>query len=176
MRSPPTPYDELPRLEALNRLLILDTAPEERFDGVTVYCKVRFEVDSALITLVDATRQWFKSSAGIGRQETPRSVSFCGHAILQDAVMLVPDTLLDERFADNPLVVGEPYIRFYAGAPLKTKSGHRIGTLCLIHSQPRELADQDVEHLRQLAAAVSLDLQQRSDELQPELVKRAGQS
>lgn len=165
MQSPPTPDDELPRLEALRRLLILDTAPEERFDGVTVYCKVRFGVDSALITLVDASRQWFKSSAGIGVQETPRSISFCGHAILNEAVMLVPDAQLDKRFADNPAVIGEPFIRFYAGAPLKSASGHRVGTLCLIHSRPRNLPPEEANHLKQLAAAVSLDMQQRAERL-----------
>lgn len=153
------------RIEALKRLLILDTAPEDRFDGVTVYCKIRFAVDSALVTLVDADRQWFKASAGIGIKETPRSISFCGHAILADAVMLVPDTHLDERFVDNPLVVGEPFIRFYAGAPLVSASGYRVGTLCLIHPRPRDLPPEEVNHLRLLAAAVSLDMQQRADQL-----------
>lgn len=163
MRSPRTPADELERLQALKRLLILDTAPEQRFDGVTAYCKVRFGVDSALITLVDAERQWFKSSAGIGVKETPRDVSFCGHAILAEAVMLVPDTHLDERFVNNPFVTGEPFIRFYAGAPLVSASGHRVGTLCLIHSRPCDLPPEEARHLTQLAAAVSLDLQQRAD-------------
>jgi GAF domain-containing protein len=143
-------------------LLILDTAPEKRFDGVTMYCKVRFGVDCALLTLIDAERQWFKSSAGIGIHENPRNISFCGHTILGAEVLLVRDTHLDDRFSDNPLVVGEPFIRFYAGAPLTAESGHRVGTLCLIHSRPLAPLAEEIDHLRQLAAAVSLDLQRRA--------------
>jgi GAF domain-containing protein len=142
-------------------LLILDTAPEERFDGVTMYCRVRFGVDSALLTLVDSDRQWFKSSAGIKARETPRSISFCGHAILSDEVLLIRDTHLDDRFSNNPMVVGEPFIRFYAGAPLTADTGHRVGTLCLIHSRPLAPLTEEIDPLRQLAAAVSLDLQRR---------------
>jgi GAF domain-containing protein len=160
MKIPRTPLDEPARLRALRELLILDTRTEDRFDGFTAYCRVRFRVDVALITLVDAERQWFKSAAGLGIRETSRDVSFCGHAILQEDVLMVRDTHLDDRFADNPLVTRSPFIRFYAGAPLTISSGHRVGTLCLIHSRPLSLPAEEIFHLRELAAAVSLELEQ----------------
>ena len=108
------------------------------------------EVPIATITFVDRDRQWMKSQFGLDLFETPRDVSFCGHAILQDDIMVVRDVNQDERFIDNPLVTGEPYIRFYAGAPLKLPNGHNVGTLCLIDSKPRTLDDIDLAILGSL--------------------------
>jgi GAF domain-containing protein len=139
MKEPPRPAQEESRLQALRALLILDTPPEERFDRLTGFAAQEFDMPIVLLSLVDAQRQWFKARHGLDVCETARGISFCGHAILQDAVMVVPDAALDERFADNPLVTGEPHIRFYAGAPLQMPDGHNIGTLCLIDRQPRSL-------------------------------------
>ena len=126
MRTPEFPPDESARLAALRNLLILDTDPEERFDALTFYCHSRFKVAVALVSLVDAERQWFKSACGLDARETSREVSFCGHTILGEQVMVVPDARRDPRFFDNPLVAGPPFIRFYAGAPLTLASGHRV--------------------------------------------------
>lgn len=139
--------------------MILDTDPEGRFDLVTAYCQSRFRVAMALVTLVDTDHQWFKSACGLDVRETPRAVSFCGHAILGAGVMLVPDAHQDLRFHDNPLVIGPPYIRFYAGAPLVTRSGFAVGTLCLIDPWPRRIEPEEVAHLESLARAVSLELE-----------------
>jgi GAF domain-containing protein len=138
MRAPDLPADEAERLAALYELLILDTPPEERFDKVVAFAAAEFDAPIVLVTLVDQDRQWFKANFGLNACETGRDISFCGHAILQPEIMVIPDALLDERFADNPLVTGYPNIRFYAGAPLAMPSGHRIGTLCVIDSRPRQ--------------------------------------
>lgn len=159
------PRDEAARIAALRDLLILDSEPEEQFDGITAYCASRFDVEIALVTLVDTDRQWFKSACGLDTRETSREVSFCGHAILQDQVLVIPDARADERFHDNPLVTGPPRIRFYAGAPLKAPGGQRVGTLCLISADPRHLTDEDLAHLRELAAAVSIELDRRATSL-----------
>jgi len=151
MIPPAIPVDEASRLDALRSLNILDTAAEERFDRLTRLAKRAFGVPIALVSLVDANRQWFKSCQGLSVSETPRHISFCGHAILRDEVLVVPDALLDERFHDNPLVVGEPKIRFYAGCPLAAPNGSRLGTLCLVDRQPRALDAGDLEVLRDLA-------------------------
>jgi diguanylate cyclase (GGDEF)-like protein len=151
MIPPAIPVDEASRLDALRSLNILDTAAEERFDRLTRLAKRAFGVPIALVSLVDANRQWFKSCQGLSVSETPRHVSFCGHAILSREVLVVPDALLDERFHDNPLVVGEPKIRFYAGCPLAAPNGSRLGTLCLIDREPRALDAGDLEVLRDLA-------------------------
>jgi len=131
---------------------------EERFDRVTRLCQRIFKADSAVVSLVDKDRQWFKSAQGVDAKETPRNISFCGHAILQDALMVVPDALLDERFVDNPLVVNAPHIRFYAGMPLKASGGHRLGTLCIFGTHPRRLTTEDTELLKDLAAIVEEEL------------------
>ena len=150
MRVPDKPVDEAARLEALHRLNVLDTEPEERFDRLTAFAAQEFDVPTALVSLIDDDRQWFKSRVGVDSCETPRSISFCGHAILQDDIMVVPNVNQDERFIGNPLVTGEPYIRFYAGAPLKLPNGHNVGTLCLIDSKPRTLDDIDLAILGSL--------------------------
>lgn len=114
MKSPETPRDEETRLKRLRSLGILDTAPEERFDRLTRLAKRMFGVPIALVSLVDENRQWFKSCVGLEASETPRDVSFCGHAILCNEIFIIADATLDERFADNPLVLNEPKIRFYS--------------------------------------------------------------
>lgn len=151
MKKPEKPADEQTRVETLRTLKLLDTAPEERFDRLTRLAKRMFGVPISLVSLVDSDRQWFKSAQGLEVTETPREISFCGHAILGDDVFMVPDALSDERFSDNPLVVDAPNIRFYAGCPLKVSNGSKLGTLCLIDSEPREFSEEDLELLRDLA-------------------------
>jgi len=158
MIKPPTPVDELLRLETLRNLKILDTDPEERFDRVTRLAKRIFGTEIALVSLVDSDRQWFKSYQGLEVTETPRDISFCGHAILDDEVMIVNDTLTDERFRDNPLVSADPSIRFYAGCPLSAPNGTKLGTLCVIDSKPREINDEDVSLLAELGQLVEEEL------------------
>jgi diguanylate cyclase (GGDEF)-like protein len=158
MTPPPLPDGEPARLAALRSLRILDTAPEERFDRLTRLAKRLFGVPIALVSLVDEDRQWFKSVQGLEATQTPRAISFCGHAILEDELLLVPDASRDARFADNPLVVGAPEIRFYAGCPLKVPDGSRLGTLCLIDTDPREFDDDDRQLLRDLGRMAEQEL------------------
>jgi CheY-like chemotaxis protein len=133
------PAEEERRLAAVRSLAILDTPTEERFDRLTRLAAAVFEVPVALVTLVDHDRQWFKSHHGLDMSETHRDLSFCAHAIHSDDVMVVPDTRLDARFADSPVVTAAPRIRFYAGYPIKDAAGMRLGTLCLIDFRPRNL-------------------------------------
>jgi phosphoribosyl 1,2-cyclic phosphodiesterase/DNA-binding response OmpR family regulator len=151
--------DEDQRLAALRRLSILDTEPEERFDKLTRLAAAIFDVPIALVSLIDENRQWFKSACGTSISESPRETSFCAHAILQRNVMIVPDALLDPRFADNPVVVHEPRIRFYAGCPLVLPDGACVGTLCLIDVRPRELDVTAVRLLGDLGDLVLNELQ-----------------
>ncbi|RZU47671.1 PAS domain S-box-containing protein [Fluviicoccus keumensis] len=153
MLAPDLPLNEDQRLQALRDLHILDTAPEERFDRLVRTARALFKTPIVLISLIDANRQWFKSCIGLEVDSTPRDISFCGHAILHDDILHIPDALADNRFADNPLVTGAPHIRFYAGAPLRT-GGHRIGTLCLIDRNPRRLSDEERGQLRDIADAI----------------------
>lgn len=152
MQEPQFPPNEQQRLRALQKLCILDTPPEERLDRITRIATHFFNVPIALISLVDAQRQWFKSRQGLDVAETPRSISFCGHTILGDTAMVVPDTLRDPRFADNPVVQNDPHIRFYAGYPLSAADGSKLGTLCLVDRRPRRLRAADLDVLRDLAA------------------------
>jgi diguanylate cyclase (GGDEF)-like protein len=158
MQTPPRPDDEATRIDTLRALNILDTSPEERFDRLTRLAKRLFGVPIALVSLVDTDRQWFKSCVGLDATETSRDVSFCGHAILSDDILLVPDALMDARFRDNPLVTGQPNIRFYAGCPLTVANGSRLGTLCIIDRDPREFDDQDRELLADLARMAEQEL------------------
>lgn len=159
MLEPSVPLDEASRLATLRGLNILDTPAEDRFDRFTRLAQHILGVPIALISLVDSNRQWFKSHLGLDASETPRNISFCGHTILGDQVFIIPDALLDSRFADNPLVIGAPHIRFYAGAPLTLGNGQRIGTLCAIDRQPRQLSSSQIAALQDLAQCVSEELE-----------------
>lgn len=158
MIKPPTPVDELLRLEALRNLKILDTDPEERFDRVTRLARKLFGVPMALVSLIDANRQWFKSKQGLCATETPREISFCGHAILSDEPLVVADALADPRFADNPLVTEDPNIRFYAGCPVSGPGGQKVGTLCVIDTKPRGMTAEELSLLKDLAEMVEDEL------------------
>ena len=157
MKVPPIPANEQSRIAALRLLNILDTEPEERFDRLTRMAKRLFGVPIAQVTLVDSDRQWFKSSQGVTDTQTSRDVSICAHAILGDEVFVVQDAEKDDRFADNPLVLGKPNIRFYAGCPLKV-GNENLGTLCVIDDKPRSLDDEDERLLRDLAEMVEQEL------------------
>ncbi|MDN7128244.1 sensor domain-containing diguanylate cyclase [Pseudidiomarina sp. 1APR75-33.1] len=158
MQKPPIPENETERLHALRMLQILDTSHEERFDRVTRMAKRIFGVDISLVSLVDQDRQWFKSKQGLEVDETPRDISFCGHAINEDGLFIVPNAVEDERFHDNPLVTSGPQIRFYAGYPLKLRQGVNVGTLCLIDSKPREMNAEDQQLLADLGAMIEQEV------------------
>jgi diguanylate cyclase (GGDEF)-like protein len=169
MVEPPLPLDETTRLMSLHSLRILDTAPEERFDRITRMAQRLFDVEICLVSLVDSHRQWFKSKQGLDACETSREISFCGHAILNEKVFIVCDASKDPRFLDNPLVTGDPNIRFYAGCPIRGPQNQRIGTLCLIDSKPRTMSPEDQETLRDLAAMVEDELELLSQSTVDEL-------
>lgn len=133
----PLPANEAARLEALRRYHILDTDPEPAFDDLALLASSITGSPIATFTLIDEARQWFKSRVGLADQETERDAAFCGYTILSDEVMVVPDATRDARFADNRLVVGDPGIRFYAGAPVRSREGVNVGTVCVIDRQPR---------------------------------------
>jgi CheY-like chemotaxis protein len=145
------PKDEEQRLASLRALRILDTEPEDRFDRITRLASAVFDAPIALISLVDENRQWFKSCYGLDAKETSRDAAFCAYVVYNREPMIVPDTFQDERFADNPLVINEPRIRFYAGCPLILDDGACIGTLCVIDTRPRPQEVCDVTRLRDLA-------------------------
>ena len=161
MMKAPRPGNDVERLHALRALLLLDTPPEERFDRIAAFAASEFDVPMAMVSLVDEDRQWFKAQVGLSICETGRDQSFCGHVILSPATMVVPDTALDPRFADNPLVTGEPFVRFYAGAPLSLPGGHAVGTLCIMDTQPRQMDAIDLAILGALRALVVEELQRR---------------
>jgi diguanylate cyclase (GGDEF)-like protein len=158
LKKPDSTQDEQARLETLRSLSILDTPPEERFDRLTRMAKRLFGVPIALVSLVDENRQWFKSCFGLSVSETSRDISFCGHAILGNDLFIIPDAIEDERFADNPLVLNDPFIRFYAGCPLSAPNGRKLGTLCIIDRQPRSFGKEDLEALKDLASMVEREL------------------
>jgi diguanylate cyclase (GGDEF)-like protein/PAS domain S-box-containing protein len=146
------------RLKALRALGVLDTPQEDRFDRYTRLAVAAFDVPTALVSLIDSDRQWFKSRVGFALRETPRSLAFCSHAIALDDLLVVQDTHLDERFADHPLVVGAPFVRFYAGQPVHSVDGQPLGTLCLLDQRPRQFGDADKRMLRDLAQMVQDEL------------------
>ena len=158
MQEPRIPESEVRRIATLQSLHILDTASEERFDRVTRMARRIFDVPIALVSLVDENRQWFKSCVGLDASETPRDISFCGHAILDDEIFYIPNASADPRFADNPLVTDAPFIQFYAGHPLQTPNGEKMGTLCIIDTKPRRLKKDDLQALKDLAAMVEQEL------------------
>jgi diguanylate cyclase (GGDEF)-like protein len=157
----PLPDDEDERLSALKSYDILDTPPDEAFERITRLASGILKTPIALVSLVDKDRQWFKSHYGIAAEETSREVAFCGYAILGNEVFVVPDATNDSRFQDNPLVLDDPKIRFYAGAPLRTRSGHSVGTLCIIDTAPRDLDHFQRLLLQDLAAIVIDEMELR---------------
>ena len=158
MLEPLNPFDEPARLAELQGLHLLDSLPEERFDRLTRLAIRLFGVKTALVSLVDHERQWFKSRQGLDAPETPRNISFCGHAILNDGPFVIEDTSSDARFADNPLVTGGPCIQFYAGMPLKGPNGFKVGTLCLIDPVAHRFDVDDRAALRDLAAVAAAEI------------------
>jgi phosphoribosyl 1,2-cyclic phosphodiesterase/CheY-like chemotaxis protein len=158
-KNAPLPADEDRRLRALHDTGLLDTEPEERFDRFTRIAAALFDVPIALVSLVDKDRQWFKSRQGTDMTQTDRDKAFCAHVILGNDVMQVPDALVDERFADNPLVTSEPRVRFYAGAPLSLGDGSPVGTLCVIDHRARNLDEGQLRLLSDLSKLVERELQ-----------------
>jgi len=155
------PANEAGRVAALEKYAILDTDPEQSFDDLTMLASFICKTPIALISLVDEDRQWFKSRIGMDDKETSRDIAFCSTAILQSDVFVVPDALKDDRFRDNPLVVSDPHIRFYAGAPLINEDGYALGTLCVVDRAPRELAPDQKEALKALSRLVLAQLEFR---------------
>lgn len=158
MLAPIAPPYEEDRLSALCRLHILDTPTDDRFDRITRTAQRLFGVPISLVTLVDSERQWFKSNLGMAVTQTPRDISFCGHAILREEPFIVEDASADPRFFDNPLVTGEPHVRFYAGIPIHEARGWRVGTLCIIDRAPRIFPTDQIEALRDLALMAETEL------------------
>ena len=158
MIKPELPANEAERLHALRTLEILDTSHEDRFDRVTRMARRMFDVEVSLVSLVDEDRQWFKSTQDLDASETSRETVFCGHAINQDGLFIIPNAIEDLRFFDNPLVTEAPNIRFYAGYPLRLRQGLNIGTLCLIDSKPRHLNEEDKQLLNDLGAMIEQEI------------------
>ena len=157
----PVPANEEERLAELRRYAVLDTAPEKAFDSITELAARFFKVPISSVTLVDEDREWFKSCTGLEITEMGRHIAFSAYAILSDEVMVVPDARADERFVDNPLVTGPPHVRFYAGAPLRTKNGLNLGTLCIIDTKARTLDDDGRAILSGLAERVVAEMELR---------------
>ncbi|WP_448566432.1 GAF domain-containing protein [Thalassotalea ganghwensis] len=165
MKAPSIPVNENLRINSLKSLNLLDTAPEEKFDRLTRTVANMFDVPIALFTLIDTDRQWFKSQVGLAVKETPRDISFCGHAILQEDTFIVNNALEDERFDDNPLVTCAPNIRFYAAQSVKAPDGSVIGTLCLIDNKPRSFSEKESLLLKQVATILELELANKNSEM-----------
>lgn len=167
------PANEKDRIQALRRYAILDTPPEPAFDRIISLVARLLKVPIATVTLVDEHRQWFKAYCGLDESETDRDIAFCSHAILQDEMLIVPDTHKDPRFVNNPLVTGKPYIRFYAGMPLKGYNGSNIGVLCAIDTVPREFSSEQQAILEDLAEIVNEELRFRLATLEKNLLAAA---
>lgn len=165
-RKAALPQNEEDRIAAVHRLGLLDTEAEERFDRHTRIAAAALDAPIALVTLVDRDRQWFKSHQGFDFSETPRDIGFCSHAILDDKPFVITDALRDDRFAENPAVVGDPHVRFYAGIPLRAADGARVGALCIVDHRPRNLSAAQLKMLQDIARLVE-------EELEPSAKKRA---
>lgn len=173
----PTPQNEPERLAALDRYGILDTPREAEFDGITRLVARLCDVPFAVINLIAEGRQWFKAEIGFGVRETPLESSFCAHAILQEELFVVPDTTKDERFDGNPLVTGEPNLRFYAGSLLKSDDGFPLGTLCVLDTEPRTLSAEQVDALEVLSEQVMKLLELRRQlALQADLTRQLNEA
>lgn len=155
----PYPVEEKKRLAVLHSLGLLDSAPDPAFDRVTRLASKLLDVPISLVSLLDAERQWFKSRVGLEVEQTPRSQAFCAYTIMEEANLVVPDATDDERFRDNPLVLSEPSIRFYAGVPIRSNEGLPIGTLCVLDSKPKTLKPEELELLQDLASIVTKEIQ-----------------
>ncbi|MDH3760288.1 MAG: sensor domain-containing diguanylate cyclase [Gammaproteobacteria bacterium] len=158
MQEPLISADEAIRIKTLRELNLLDTPCEDHFDRLARITQHLFGVPMVLISLIDSDRQWLKSAIGVDIRETPRSVSFCGHTILEKEILVVNDTRLDHRFADNPLVINAPHIRFYAGRPICATNGKALGTLCVIDRQPRHLDPSEARLMNNLAELVEKEI------------------
>jgi excisionase family DNA binding protein len=158
----PVSADETGRLKALAETGLVDSAPERVFDRLTWLASRIVGTPMAMVSLLTARRQWFKSRVGLQATETPRAWAFCSHAILSPTPFVVPDALADRRFANNPLVTGEPYIRFYAGVALMDRRGYRLGTLCVLDRQPRTLDEEQLHALSELAAIAGEEIRRRA--------------
>ena len=169
----PKPSNEAERLRALSEYRILGTKPEESYDNITSMAAMICHAPIALISLVDQSRQWFKSRVGCDQQQTERDISFCAHTILNPQPLIVEDALFDQRFQDNPLVREDPNIRLYAGFPLNTPNDQRIGTLCVIDRMPKSLTSVQIQVMQRLADQVVtlLELRRRSLDLLEEFCK-----
>ena len=161
MHSAPLPPDEAARIAALRSYSVLDTLPEHEYEDVAALASFICGTPISLISLVDENRQWFKSRVGLDAEETPRVQSFCAHTLTQPETLIVEDAQLDDRFADNPLVTGNPNIRFYAGAPIINAEGHVLGTVCVIDTKPRALSEAQIKALETLSRQVMALLEAR---------------
>ena len=161
MMIPPFPPNEADRLLALRSFSVLDTGPEESYNDLTCIAAAICQTPIALVSLIDEDRQWFKARLGLDVQETSRDLSFCAHAILQQDLFIIKDAQRDNRFADHPAVLGDPYVRFYAGMPLITGDGYALGTLCVVDREPRQLSDTQAAALRALSRQVIYLLEMR---------------
>ncbi len=172
MHTAPIPDNESDRLASLKKLNILDTPPEERFDRITKLATKIFKIPISTITLVDSNREWFKSVCGLDKKEGDRAISFCGHAMLENEILIIPDAKKDPRFSDNPMVIGEPFIRFYAGVPLFSADGARVGTFCIKGHDPREFSDEEKEIIKGMAKWVELEINSHNLSVAIEQVKK----
>jgi GAF domain-containing protein len=159
--TPMLQKDDASRVAALEKYAILDSDPEQTFDDLTLLASFICKTPIAMISLVDEKRQWFKSHVGITQTETSRNIAFCSRAIQQSDLFIIPDALEDDRFRDNPLVVSEPHIRFYAGAPLINEDGYALGTLCVVDRSPRKLEPEQKDALKALSRLVLAQMEFR---------------
>jgi len=162
MKKAPIPNNEPKRLASLYALELLNTPPEERFDQLTRMAVKIFHVPISTLTLIDSNREWFKSCQGLSKTEGDRAISFCGHALVEDEILVIEDTKKDERFSDNPMVMGDPYIRFYAGVPVLGPDGKRIGVFCIKDTNPREFSKEDQDMLMGFAKWAEMEINARN--------------
>ena len=159
MQKAPIPNDEEKRLEAVHKLAILDTEPEERFDIITREAIIKLNVPISMVTILDSKREWFKSCIGLDQKEGDRDISFCGHALMAQNIFIVEDTLKDPRFEDNPMVVGPPFVRFYAGVALLDQKTHQpIGVFCVKDTKPRTLSMEEIGLILELGSRAEKEL------------------